>query len=153
MARPTKTLQAASAMAASCADRHAGLLLGPLVDDPELAGLQATYRSVASTDEQRLVAIAFAQHAKLHEGRKPRPILNGRDGAAVADFFASNFVHTKEPAAGRAFELEDWQRAFVDEFYKRDEEGRRIYRLGVLGVPRGNGKSPLAAGLSGSTSS
>jgi phage terminase large subunit-like protein len=35
----------------------------------------------------------------------------------------------------------------VDEFYKRDEEGRRIYRLGVLGVPRGNGKSPLAAGL------
>jgi hypothetical protein len=32
----------------------------------------------------------------------------------------------------------------VDEFYKRDEEGRRIYRLGVLGVPRGNGKSPLA---------
>ena len=35
----------------------------------------------------------------------------------------------------------------MDEFYKRDEEGRRIYRLGVLGVPRGNGKSPLAAGL------
>ena len=113
----------------------------------DLAGLQATYRTAASTDEQRLVAIAFAQEAKLHEGRKPRPILNGRDGAAVADFFAANFVHTKGPAAGRAFELEDWQRAFVDEFYKRDEEGRRIYRLGVLGVPRGNGKSPLAAGL------
>ena len=35
----------------------------------------------------------------------------------------------------------------MDEFYKRDEEGRRIYRLGVLGVPRGNGKWPLAAGL------
>ena len=147
MARPTKTLQEHLRDGSFRADRHAGLLLGPLVDDPELAGLQATYRSVASTDEQRLVAIAFAQHAKLHEGRKPRPILNGRDGAAVADFFASNFVHTKGPAAGRAFELEDWQRAFVDEFYKRDEEGRRIYRLGVLGVPRGNGKSPLAAGL------
>ena len=114
---------------------------------PSWPGLQATYRTAASTDEQRLVAIAFAQEAKLHEGRKPRPILNGRDGAAVADFFAANFVHTKGPAAGRAFELEDWQRAFVDEFYKRDEEGRRIYRLGVLGVPRGNGKSPLAAGL------
>ena len=113
----------------------------------ELAGLQATYRTAASTDEQRLVAIAFAQEARWHEGRKPRPILNGRDGAAVADFFASNFVHTKGPAAGRAFDLEDWQRAFVDEFYKRDEEGRRIYRLGVLGVPSGNGKSPLAAGL------
>ena len=147
MARPTKTLQEHLRDGSFRADRHAGLLLGPLVDDAELAGLQATYRTAASTDEQRLVAIAFAQEAKLHEGRKPRPILNGRDGAAVADFFAANFVHTKGPAAGRAFELEDWQRAFVDEFYKRDEEGRRIYRLGVLGVPRGNGKSPLAAGL------
>ena len=98
------------------------------------------------------IAIAFAQQAKLHEGRKPRPILNGRDGAAVADFFAANFVHTKGPAAGRAFELEDWQRAFVDEFYKRDEEGRRIYRLGVLGVPRGNGKRRSRPG-SASTSS
>ena len=147
MARPTKTLQEHLRDGSFRADRHAGLLLGPLVDDPELAGLQATYRTAASTDEQRLVAIAFAQESKLHEGRRPRPILNGRDGAAVADFFAANFVHTKGPAAGRAFELEDWQRAFVDEFYKRDEEGRRIYRLGVLGVPRGNGKSPLAAGL------
>ena len=147
MARPTKTLQEHLRDGSFRADRHAGLLLGPLVDDPDLAGLQAIYRTAASTDEQRLVAIAFARESKLHEGRKLRAILNGRDGAAVADFFASNFVHTKGPAAGRAFDLEDWQRAFVDEFYKRDEEGRRIYRLGVLGVPRGNGKCPLAAGL------
>ena len=107
MARPTKTLQEHLRDGSFRADRHAGLLLGPLVDDPELAGLQATYRSAATTDEQRLVAIAFAQEAKLHEGRKPRPILNGRDGAAVADFFAAHFVHTKGPAAGRPFELED----------------------------------------------
>ena len=100
MARPTKTLQEHLRDGSFRADRHAGLLLGPLVDDPDLAGLQATYRSAASTDEQRLVAIAFAQQAKLHEGRKPRPILNGRDGAAVADFFAANFVHTK--TGGRA---------------------------------------------------
>jgi hypothetical protein len=131
VARPTKTLQEHLRDGSFRADRHAGLLLGPLVDDPDLAGLQATYRSAASTDEQRLVAIAFAQEGRWHEGRKPSPILNGRDGAAVAEFFASNFVHTKGPAAGRAFELEDWQRAFVDEFYKRDEEGRRIYRLAV----------------------
>jgi phage terminase large subunit-like protein len=147
VARPTKTLQEHLRDGSFRADRHAGLLLGPLVDDPELAGLQATYRRAASTDEQRLVAIAFAQEAKFHEGRKPRPILNGRDGAAVADSFAAHLVHTKGPAAGRAFELEDWRRAFVDEFYRREEEGRRVYRLGILGVPRGNGKSPLAAGL------
>jgi phage terminase large subunit-like protein len=147
VARPTKTLQEHLRDGSFRADRHGGLLLGPLVDDPELAGLQTTYRSAASTDEQRLIAIAFAQESKLVEGRKPRPTLNGCDGAAVADFFAAHFVHTKGRAAGRPFELEDWQRAFVDEFYKHDEEGRRIYRLGVLGVPRGNGKSPLAAGL------
>jgi hypothetical protein len=147
VARPTKTLQEHLRDGSFRADRHAGLLLGPLVNDPELAGLQATYRRAASTDEQRLVAIAFAQEAKFHEGRKPHPILNGRDGAAAADFFAAHLVHTKGPAAGRAFELEDRQRAFVDEFYRREEEGRRVYRLGILGVPRGNGKSPLAAGL------
>jgi phage terminase large subunit-like protein len=147
VARPTKTLQEHLRDGTFRADRHAGLLLGPLVDDPELAGLQATYRSAATTEEQRLVALAFVQAAKLVEGRQPRPILNGRDGAAVADFFAAHLTHTKGPAAGQPFELEPWQRDFVNEFYRRDEEGRRIYRLGVLGVPRGNGKSPLAAGL------
>jgi phage terminase large subunit-like protein len=147
VARPTKTLQEHLRDGSFRADRHAGLLLGPLVEDPELAGLQATYRSVATTEEQRLVALAFVQAAKLLEGRQPRPILNGRDGAAVVDFFAQNLTHTKGPAAGQPFELELWQRDFVTEFYKRDDEGRRVYRLGVLGIPRGNGKSPLAAGL------
>src|SRR5207248_8212253 len=33
------------------------------------------------------------------------------------------------------------------EFYRRDKHGRRVYRSGVLGVPRGNGKTPLAAAL------
>ena len=51
MARPTKTLQEHLRDGSFRADRHAGLLLGPLVDDAELAGLQATYRTAASTDE------------------------------------------------------------------------------------------------------
>ena len=45
MARPTKTLQEHLRDGSFRADRHAGLL-GPLVDDADLAGLQATYRSV-----------------------------------------------------------------------------------------------------------
>ena len=56
MARPTKTLQEHLRDGSFRADRHAGLLLGPFVDDVKLAGLQATYRTAASTDEQRLVA-------------------------------------------------------------------------------------------------
>lgn len=65
----------------------------------------------------------------------------------VADFFARYLTHAKGALAGQPFELEPWQRDFVDEFYKVDAQGRRLYRLGLLGVPRGNGKSPLAAGL------
>ena len=55
VARPTKTLQEHLRDGSFRADRHAGLLLGPLADDVDMAGLQATYRTAASTDEQRLI--------------------------------------------------------------------------------------------------
>ncbi|HWE82794.1 MAG TPA: terminase large subunit [Gaiellaceae bacterium] len=67
-------------------------------------------------------------------------------GPRVERFFQV-LKHTKGPAAGRPFVLEPWQREFVDEFYRVDANGKRIYRLAVLGIPRGNGKSPLAAGF------
>lgn len=67
-------------------------------------------------------------------------------GHAVADFFTC-FRHTKGPRAGDPFTFEPWQRSFVDEFYRVDRAGRRVYRHGILGIPRGNGKSPLAAGF------
>ncbi|MBA2615675.1 MAG: hypothetical protein H0U90_07845, partial [Actinobacteria bacterium] len=43
--------------------------------------------------------------------------------------------------------LEPWQREFVDELYRLDERGNRIYKRAILGVPRGNGKSPIAAAV------
>jgi phage terminase large subunit-like protein len=43
--------------------------------------------------------------------------------------------------------LEPWQQDFIDELYRVDEAGRRVYRMALLGIPRGNGKTPLAAGL------
>jgi phage terminase large subunit-like protein len=64
-----------------------------------------------------------------------------------ADFFRRNLTHAKGPAAGQRLKLEPWQRRFVDELYRTDERGQRVYKRAVLGVPRGNGKSPLAAGL------
>jgi phage terminase large subunit-like protein len=42
--------------------------------------------------------------------------------------------------------MEQWQQDFTDEFYRVDEDGKRVYKLGILGIPRGNGKSPMAAG-------
>jgi phage terminase large subunit-like protein len=68
-------------------------------------------------------------------------------GPAVARFFERHYRHTKGPAAGQPFVLEPWQRAVLDEAYEVDEHGRRVYRLIVEGVPRGNGKTPRAAGL------
>jgi hypothetical protein len=57
------------------------------------------------------------------------------------------FSHVKGPAAGQPFKLEPWQRRFVSEFSRTNGGGERIYKRGMLGVARGNGKSPLAAGL------
>jgi phage terminase large subunit-like protein len=57
------------------------------------------------------------------------------------------FSHVKGPAAGEAFSLEPWQRRFVEEFSWVNGGGERIYERGMLGVARGNGKTPLAAGL------
>jgi phage terminase large subunit-like protein len=66
---------------------------------------------------------------------------------SVADFFAQNFRHRKGPAAGQPFVLEPWHADFVDERYRLDERGNRIYKRAILGVPRENGKSPIAAGV------
>ena len=64
----------------------------------------------------------------------------------LTEFFAEYLVHVKGGAAGEPFVLEPWQREFLEEFDRVDELGCRIYNRGLLGVPRGNGKSPLAAG-------
>src|SRR5438093_2472487 len=40
-----------------------------------------------------------------------------------------------------------FQRDFLREFWRRDKQGRRVYSVGLLGVPKGNGKTPLAAAL------
>lgn len=67
-------------------------------------------------------------------------------GVRLEEFFAECLVHVKGQAAGLPFVLEPWQREFLAEFDRLDELGCRIYSRGLLGVPRGNGKSPLAAG-------
>jgi phage terminase large subunit-like protein len=68
-------------------------------------------------------------------------------GPQVAKFFGKYLHHRKGVHATEFFHPELWQRDFLDEFYELDDAGRRIYKYGYLGIPRGNGKSPLAAGL------
>lgn len=68
-------------------------------------------------------------------------------GGHVAAFAAEYCRHTKGRWAGQPVEFEPWQRAFLDEALRLDDAGRRVYRNVLLGLPRKNGKSTLAATL------
>ena len=68
-------------------------------------------------------------------------------GPKVSRFFATYLEHPKGYGFGTSFVVEPWQQDFLDEFYRVDEQGNRLYRIGLLGIPRGNGKTPLCAGV------
>lgn len=65
----------------------------------------------------------------------------------VASFAASYCRHTKGRWAGEPVVFEDWQREFLAEAFRLDADGRRVYRQVLVGVPRKNGKSVMAATL------
>ena len=48
---------------------------------------------------------------------------------------------------GQPLELEPWQKELVDEMFLVDEDGHRVYSTVLIGEPRKNGKSSLAAAL------
>ena len=66
----------------------------------------------------------------------------------VARFAESYCRHTKGRWAGQPVVFEPWQREFLGEAFRLDKRGRRVYREVLLGIPRKNGKSTLAAALS-----
>lgn len=88
-------------------------------------------------------------------------------GPQIERFFRRYLILPDGKGAGQPFLLEPWQRAFNNYFHQLVEPSpeiaaaytsgkrtysyhgkpmSRVFRLGVLGIPRGNGKSPLAAG-------
>src|SRR5207245_10660829 len=73
----------------------------------------------------------------------------GRPGSfrQLERFFPRFLRHQAGERAGLPFELEQFQRAFLREFWRRDRHGHRLYTVGLLGVPKGNRKTPLAAAL------
>jgi len=162
--RPAKTLAAHVREGTFRARReaHRSLLPAAALPWPGFAVLQERYRRASSEPERRAVALEFEQAVRLVqaqvEGERPdggsqalaaELATLGKPGSAarLLRFFPEYFVHPKGPLIGQPFRLEGWQQRFLREFYKRDKQGRRVYRLGLLGVPRGNGKTPLVAGL------
>jgi phage terminase large subunit-like protein len=60
--------------------------------------------------------------------------------------FAARYVRIPSGrGAGKPFVFEPWQTSFTNYFHLCRPDGSRIFKLGVLGIPRGNGKSPMAA--------
>jgi phage terminase large subunit-like protein len=130
------------------------LLAGRLVGPERLREVQGRWQT--ETDEvvrralereyEKLVArngIAVASQSPA----KPLHATGEGSSLTVSRFFPAMFSHVKGPAAGQPFKLEPWQRRFVEEFSRANRGGERVYKRGVLGVARGNGKTPLAAGL------
>jgi phage terminase large subunit-like protein len=69
------------------------------------------------------------------------------DGDPVA-WFAERLKHVEGEWAGRPFSLAGWQAGIVrDLFGTLNADGLRQYRTALIGVPRKNGKSTLAAGI------
>jgi phage terminase large subunit-like protein len=166
--RPAKTLLAHVQEGSFRArrDTHRRLLLGPPLKWPLFASLQVRYAQATSQPERRAVALEFELlvRAAQQEVRRRTGTNGGADmraalaaelaslgshtsAATLPRFFPEYLAHPKGPLLGQPFQLERWQQQFLREFYRRDKHGRRVYQRGVLGVPRGNGKTPLAAAL------
>jgi phage terminase large subunit-like protein len=137
-----------------------------LLRSKALRAIQSRYQRASKSETRRRIAIEFE---KTVNGR-PRMAFEAPDRAdddeelsleAILDelgpphsaeriigFFPRFLRHVKGPKAGQPFELDPWQEDFLREAFKRNKRGRRVYQLIYLIVPGGNGKSPLAAGLS-----
>lgn len=87
----------------------------------------------------------WAQHATL----VPSEDVDRGDGADVVTFIESTCRVTKESVGGSTGELlrlRPWQQRLTHELFARKANGRFRHRQALIGVPRKNGKSGLAAG-------
>lgn len=68
------------------------------------------------------------------------------DGGQVADFIDLACKVSKGSHAGESLNLRRWQRQMLVALYRK-RQGRRVYRQGLIGFPRKNGKSALGSGI------
>lgn len=68
-------------------------------------------------------------------------------GARVIRFIESHTVLTNGQWIGQPFRLQPWQRRLIYELFEVNDDGQRRYRWALVGVPKKNGKTELAAAL------
>ena len=69
-------------------------------------------------------------------------------GPDVIDWIEANCVYPADRWLGQPFVLLPWQRRFINRLYACDNDATLAYRWALLGVPKKNGKTALAAALS-----
>lgn len=81
--------------------------------------------------------------------RSKKPVHDPTRAARVDAFFKSHLRHMKGRWAGQPFALEPWQHhdIIAPLFGTVGPDGLRQYREALVGLPRKNGKSELAAGI------
>jgi phage terminase large subunit-like protein len=72
---------------------------------------------------------------------------NTSRGASVAAWIEQFLVHAEGDFFGRPFRLARFERDFLESLYRTDSAGRRVVRRALLGLPKGNGKTELAAAI------
>lgn len=78
--------------------------------------------------------------------------LDHHAAAEAINFFATRLRHVEGAARGQPFTLRRWQAAIVGNLFgwqRKDDADRvvRKYRKAYCEIPRGNGKTPLTAGI------
>ena len=68
-------------------------------------------------------------------------------GRWVCRWIESCLVHAEGDFLGQPFRLRPWQKAFIWRAYELLPDGSRRYDRALLGLPKGNGKTELAAAI------
>lgn len=100
--------------------------------------MPATTRTRASRSRAKAPA-----SRRLHEAPALAPSL----GRWVCAWIEHCLVHAEGDHFGKPFQLRPWQKAFIYRAYELKPDGARRYRRGLLGLPKGDGKTELAAAL------
>lgn len=103
-------------------------------------------------DEFNWFPSTMTQRANRHFKETGKQLVFYTSGLEVIDFIETHCVLTDAHYAGQPFKLMPWQQRLLLEMYAveryDDESGwRLVHRWGLIGVPKKNGKTELAAAL------
>lgn len=132
--RPSKSLADRVAERQFEARRHRRLLDGPLLaGPPDLRGLQERYQRERGDETLRR---ALAREFERQVESAPAPTVLERARELGFEGFTRELL---------GFRLAGFQVDFERRFSSVDEQGLRLYKAGILGLPRGSGKTMLSA--------